>query len=342
MVKIPLLAMVILIFTGMTVLTNPAEGDIFTHSPAPQQGQILDISSDSSYWYMYRYLSTYYDSTQLLGVYGEVFVIGQDSTPVRFDGWFRHEKDSTLGYINSIAHTLPFRVGNASSVSLWRVLLILFSGHEQLNADLADTSTWVAELYNYQTDEKIALLDSLTTLPLLSGRIFPPIAYPDSSTSIRLINCDLSSFGFSPNDSAYIKITMSKRGSGNPGYCVQDKITYHAKASENPNFSGPPKLPGLDLDGGVTDGIVSMHLSPNPSRGEFSIHLDLFKESSFTLELVNSSGQLVSKIFSGTRGAGSYNYGFVHSTSFPSGAYFIVYRDMHSNYTVRRNLIIFK
>lgn len=221
---------------GETTIFGQTVGGIST-SPSDQVGQCLCLKRE----YKYRQLSTYYDSTQLIATYGEAFVIGADSTPIRFDGWFVKEKDSTLEYINSIAHTLPFRVGNASSLSLWRLLLILFSGPTQLNADLADTSSWVTELYNYQTGERIAVLDSLTTLPLLSGRRFPPIAHPDSSTSIRHIHSDLASFGFSPDDTAYIKITMSRKGNGNPGYCVKDKVTC-GKFSESPDFSKPPDL----------------------------------------------------------------------------------------------------
>jgi hypothetical protein len=299
-------------------------------------------NSDSAYWYMYRYLSTYYDSTQLMCIFGESCVIGADTTPIRFDDWFIHEKDSTLSYINSIAKTLPFRLGGAASISLWRALIIIYSGPTQLNVDLADTCSWIAELWNYRTGAKIAILDSLTTLPLLEGRRFPTIAFPDSSTSVRLIQCNLSPYNFAIDDSGIITIRMEKKGIGNPGYCVRDKVFFYGKTSENHNFAGAPKSSTERQEAGIPEDNVAMQLSPNPSQNAVNIRIELKDAHDFSLELINAAGQRLSTIFSGSRGAGIHNFGYVYLGSFPSGSYTVLYKDLHAGYSITRNLIIAK
>ncbi len=211
-------------FCAVSPMALPADSDAF-------------IPSNSTNAYMYRHLSIVYDSTELMAMYGEGCVIGKDSTPVRFASRFPRETTASREYINSVAITRPFPVGDNTGISLWRCLFLRVSGPDQVNCDIADTCFWVAELCRHPSCERILTIDSVTTLPLMSGMEFPE-QISGSDTSYRRINVTFADLPLHQEDSVYIKISMSTKGRGNPRYALRDHWNFCNRYSERDEFAG--------------------------------------------------------------------------------------------------------
>jgi hypothetical protein len=293
-------------------------------------------------WYHYRMLSVFYDSTQIDGIFGEVVVLEEigstDTTRVRFHDWFKDGIDSTLGFMNSVSATEPFRVGGMACLSFFRCLVMFYENADQHDLGVTDTIAWAVQLIK-TTGERIATLDSIVVLPKPVGMGWPTL-FPDSS-SFASVYCNLTGYSFDPNDSAYLRIAMYRFGSGNPGYTVRDRIFARTKWSEV-FTSGMGKVHAIGQQRSKSEKTpdVRIMLSPNPATTGFVVNLMLTEPSVFTLDIINQTGQKVGTLFSGTRGAGTHSFKFAVSDKVTSGIYYVLYRDNQTNQVVTTKAII--
>ncbi len=291
-------------------------------------------------WYHYRILSVFYHSTQIDGLFGEVFLIHGtgDSTRVRFkDSFGDSGVDSTISYVNSSARTNLFSCDDVTNISLFRVIYLFFQSENQHDLGITDTCAWAVELVN-KDGEKIATLDSIAVYPRVYGFEMPSMG-PDSVGFCNL-NVACQGFQFEAEDSAYIRIVLIKRGSGNPGYSLRDRLHAHERLSSTFGLTlGKRSEAGSDAHAGKALDAV-MNVSPNPAQNRFLISLTLNRAAAFSLELFNSQGRSMGVIHRGHRAEGTYFFSYANPHGLAPGVYYLQFRDITTGQSTSHQVII--
>ena len=202
--------------------------------------------------------------------------------------------DSSLTFINSVARTKLFACTDVASIALFRVIYLFFQSEDLHNLGITDTCTWVVELMD-KNDGHIATIDSITMYPSVAGLSMP--CFGPDSIGFCSLNVACQSHEFGPDDSAYVRLVLTKQGTGSPGYTGRDRLHAHEKLSST--FGLPAEKRGeqrgRDFDAMVHD--ETLRIMPNPARNKFLISVELIHAATFRLELFDAQGKRVSILY---------------------------------------------
>jgi hypothetical protein len=311
---------------------------------SPYPGCPRSLSGDTTeYWWHYRTLSVWYDSTQLDCMYGEVFVVGDggsDTLRIRFkDHHAGLGIDTTLEAMNTIAISEKFPVGEKSDLSLMRVLMLMYQSENQIDLGITDTCTWTAELWHAQNNINIATLDSIVICRKDTGMEIPD-RYPGDSYCI--IHCDLPAFSFGADDSAFIwlKLAVSGGKSSIAGFSLKDWLIARDKFSDSLPWA-PPKAQSASRISAVNpDSTVRISVWPVPSNTNMNIKITFPAAGQYTIDLFNLVGENISTIYSGPVNTGLSRFIYHIPSTLPSGEYIIVCRNHNGASPVSSKCII--